>query len=258
LLAGSHTIACMKEHAAGSLQGKVVLITGAARRIGRALALGLAAEGASIAITYRASEREAEHTMQRLLELNVDAIAVRCDVRDVQNVEEMVLAVVAELGGIDVLINNAGVFATAAFDAITPEQWDEMFATNTRGPFLVSRAALPYLRRRRGRIIHIGSLGGLRPWSGNVHYCASKAALVMLTQAMAKALAPHISVNCVAPGMISAGENRDPAYTRAIARKTPMKRAGTVNDVLDAVLFFASATHFVTGQTLAVDGGLGL
>ena len=236
----------------------MVLITGAARRIGRALALGLAAEGARVAITYRSSEREAEYTLERLLALGADAFAARCDVADPQNVEEMVREVTKEMGGIDVLVNNAGVFATVKFDAITPAQWDEMFATNTRGPFLVSQAALPYLRRSRGHIINIGSLGGLQPWAAHAHYCSSKAALVMLTQVMAKALAPRIAVNCVAPGMISLGENRDPAYVRSIARKTPMRRAGAASDVVEAVLFFATASHFITGQTLTVDGGLGL
>jgi 3-oxoacyl-[acyl-carrier protein] reductase/pteridine reductase len=244
--------------AEGRLHGKTVLVTGAARRIGRTLALGLAAQGAKIAITYRTSERDAEHTMERLLEMGVDALAVRCDVRDAQNVEEMVREVAGELGGIDVLINNAGVFETVEFEAITPEQWDNMFATNTRGPFLVSRAALPYLRRRKGRIINIGSLGGSRPWATHAHYCASKAALAMLTQVMAKALAPQVAVNCVAPGMISMGESRDPAYVRKIARQTPMKRAGTPADVVEAVVFLASATPFITGQVLGVDGGLGL
>jgi 3-oxoacyl-[acyl-carrier protein] reductase/pteridine reductase len=133
-----------------------------------------------------------------------------------------------------------------------------MFATNARGPFLVSRAALPYLRRRTGRIINIGSLGGSRPWATHAHYCASKAALAMLTQVMAKALAPQVTVNCVAPGMISMGESRDPAYVRKIARQTPMKRAGTPADVVEAVVFLASATPFITGQVLGVDGGLGL
>jgi 3-oxoacyl-[acyl-carrier protein] reductase/pteridine reductase len=242
----------------GKLAGRVVLITGAARRIGRALALGLGAEGARIAITYRSSERDAERTIQRLSDMGAEAFAVRCDVRDPQNVEEMVREVAREMGTIDVLINNAGLFNTAKFEAITPEQWDQMFATNTRGPFLVSQAALPFLRRRRGRIIHIGSLGGLQPWPAHVHYCASKAALVMLTQAMAKALAPRVAVNCVAPGMISLGENRDPAFVRRVVRKTPMRRAGRAADVLEAVLFFATASHFITGQTLVVDGGLGL
>ncbi len=149
----------------------------------------------------------------------LDALAVRCDVRDAQNVEEMLLEVNAEFGRLDVVINNAGIFAATGFEAITPEQWDNMFATNTRGPFLVSRAAVPALRAHRGRIIHIGSLGGLRPWDTHAHYCASKAALVMLTQVMAKALAPRIAVNCVAPGMISVGEGRNPGYVARLSAK---------------------------------------
>jgi 3-oxoacyl-[acyl-carrier protein] reductase/pteridine reductase len=243
---------------AGKLAGKVVLITGAARRIGRALAIAAAEEGAKIAITYRSSERDAEHTIRRVIETGAAGFAVRCDVREPLNVEEAVRAVADEFGGIDVLINNAGMFETVDFADITPEQWDNMFATNTRGPFLVSRAALPWLRRRKGRIINIGSLGGLRPWATHAHYCSSKAAIVMLTQVMAKALAPKIAVNCVAPGMISMGENREPDYVRRIVRNTPMGRAGSPADVAEAVLFFATASHFITGQILSVDGGLGL
>ena len=136
-----------------------------------------------------------------------------------------------------------------------------MFAANARGPFLVSQAALPHLRAYTGRtgtparIIHIGSLGGQRPWATHAHYCSSKAALHMLAQSMAKAWAPQIVVNCVAPGMIAAGTaDDDPQF----ATKTPMGRSGRAPDVADAVLFFATATPFITGQILTVDGGLGL
>jgi NAD(P)-dependent dehydrogenase (short-subunit alcohol dehydrogenase family) len=243
----------------GKLAGKVVLITGGARRIGRALALAVAGEGARVAITYRSSERDAEHTIERLQAQNAEAMSLRCDVRDPLNVQETVREVASEFGAIDVLVNNAGVFDPGTeFEKITTEQWDLMLATNTRGPFLVSREAVPYLRRRRGRIIHISSLGGLEPWAQHAHYCSSKAALIMLTQVMAKALAPRIAVNCIAPGMIPAGDHSNPTFTRAIAKNTPMKRPGTPADVAEAVLFFATATHFITGQTLAVDGGLGL
>jgi 3-oxoacyl-[acyl-carrier protein] reductase/pteridine reductase len=243
---------------AGKLEGKLVLITGAARRIGRALALAAASEGAKVAITYWTSQRDAEDTIERLQELDADAIAIRCDVRDPLNVAEAVQTTADDFGGIDVLINNAGIFETVDFGDITPENWDNMFATNARGPFLFSRASLPWLRRRRGRIINIGSLGGLRPWPTHAHYCSSKAAVVMLTQVMAKALAPQIAVNCIAPGMISMGESRDPEYVRRIIRNTPMQRAGSAQDVAEAALFFATATHFIKGQILAVDGGLGL
>jgi 3-oxoacyl-[acyl-carrier protein] reductase/pteridine reductase len=131
-----------------------------------------------------------------------------------------------------------------------------MFETNTRGPFLVAKAAYPHLKASRGRIVNIGSLGGIHPWATHGHYCTSKAALHMLSQTMAKAWAPEIAVNCVAPGMVVMGEV-DPAYEH-FAAKTPMGRNGTPADVAAAVLFFAAGPHFITGQLLAVDGGLGL
>ncbi len=239
-----------------NLHNKTALVTGAAKRIGRSLALGLAAAGADVAITYRGSRTEAEATVDELKRLKVRAIAVYCDVRSLESVQAAVGAVATEFGRIDILVNNAGVFETAALQSITLEQWDHMFETNTRGPFLVAQAAYPYLHKSRGRMINIGSLGGLHPWPTHGHYCTSKAALHMLTQTMAKAFAPQISVNCVAPGMIVNGEG-DPAYEH-FAQKTPMQRNGTPDDVTEAVLFFARGPHFITGQVLAVDGGLGL
>jgi 3-oxoacyl-[acyl-carrier protein] reductase/pteridine reductase len=133
-----------------------------------------------------------------------------------------------------------------------------MFQSNTRGPFLVSREALKFLRLRRGKIINMGSLGGLRPWADHAHYCSSKAALHMLTKVLSKALAPEIAVNCVAPGMIDLGEKAAAPFMRRMAKQTPMQRNGTGDDIAAAVLFFALAPHFITGQILAVDGGLGL
>jgi len=166
--------------------------------------------------------------------------------------------VASELGGIDVLVNNAANYETVEFEKITVAQWDAIFASNTRGPFLVSREALPYLRKRRGRIINMGSLGGLRPWATHAHYCSSKAALHMLTKVMAKVLAPEIAVNAVAPGMIDLGEKSAAAFMRKTAKQTPMQRSGTAADIAAAVMFFAGAPQFITGQVLAVDGGLGL
>ncbi len=232
------------------------LVTGAAKRIGRSLALGLAAAGADVAITYNGSKAEAQATVEALKQLNVRAMAVACDVRNLDSVQAAVAAVVERFGGLDILVNNAGTFETAVLQSITLAQWDKMFETNTRGPFLMAQAAYPHLREARGRIINIGSLGGMHPWPTHAHYCTSKAALHMLTQTMAKAFAPEISVNCVAPGMVVNGEV-DPAYEH-FANKTPMQRNGTPNDVAEAVLFFARGPHFITGQILGVDGGLGL
>jgi NAD(P)-dependent dehydrogenase (short-subunit alcohol dehydrogenase family) len=156
------------------------------------------------------------------------------------------------------LVNNAANYETVEFDKITSRQWDAMFASNTRGPFLVSREALKFLRARRGKIINMGSLGGLQAWATHAHYCSSKAALHMLTKVMAKALAPEIAVNCVAPGMIDLGEKAAAAFMKRMAKETPMRRNGAAEDVAAAVLFFATAPHFITGQVMAVDGGLGL
>jgi NAD(P)-dependent dehydrogenase (short-subunit alcohol dehydrogenase family) len=238
------------------LTGKTALVTGAAKRIGRAIALAFAANGANVAITYLESQSEAEETVRSLAALDVDAVAVRCDLRDPLSIEQMVAAVVEEFGQIDLLVNNAGIFASEALENISAEQWDAMFTTNTRAPFLVAKAAYPHLRAARGRIINIGSLGGIHPWATHAHYCTSKAALHMLSQTMAKAWAPEISVNCIAPGMIVQGEVEE-AYEH-FARKTPMQRNGTTEDVAAAAVFFATAPHFITGQLLAVDGGLGL
>jgi 3-oxoacyl-[acyl-carrier protein] reductase/pteridine reductase len=238
------------------LAGKTVLVTGAAKRIGRAIALGLAASGANVAITYRGSQPEAEATVRDLAALGVDALAVRTDLGDAESIRETIAAVVEEFGRLDILVNNAGVFESAALESITVEQWDHMFATNTRAPFLMAQAAYPHLRQAGGRIINIGSLGGTHPWATHAHYCTSKAALHMLSQTMAKAWAPEISVNCVAPGMIVQGEVGE-AYVH-FAERTPMRRNGMAEDVAAAVLFFATGPHFITGQLMAVDGGLGL
>lgn len=232
------------------------MITGAARRIGRALALALAEAGADIAITWRESQEDAGRTVKELKALGVNAVAIQADVRSESSVNRAVDATLAGFGRLDLLVNNAGRFETADHSQITVEQWDAMFETNTRGPFLMAKAAYPHLKATRGRIINIGSLGGLHPWSTHAHYCTSKAALHMLTQTMAKAFAPEISVNCVAPGMIVNGEVSD-GYEHFL-EKTPMKRNGRPQDVAAAVIFFATGPHFITGQILSVDGGLGL
>jgi 3-oxoacyl-[acyl-carrier protein] reductase/pteridine reductase len=240
------------------LTGKAALITGAAKRLGRASALALAEAGADVAITFNHSSREAQHTVIDLGSFGVRAVALRCDVTDPKSVKTAVKDAARELGGIDILVNNAGNYETAEFDKLTVKQWDAIFASNTRGPFIVSQAALRWLRERKGRIINMGSLGGLRPWPTHAHYCSSKAALHMLTKVMAKALAPQIAVNAVAPGMIDLGEKAAAAFMRRTSKQTPMRRNGTGEEIAAAVLFFATAPKFITGQILAVDGGLGL
>lgn len=246
-----------KLNADKKLAGKVALITGGAKRLGRASALALAEAGADLAITYLSSRREAEKTARELRTFGVRAIAISCDVTDEKSVRAAVKQTVRKLGGLDILVNNAANYETVEFEKLTLRQWDAIFATNTRGPFLVSREALPYLRRRKGKIINMGSLGGLQAWAMHAHYCSSKAALHMLTRCMAKALAPEIAVNAVAPGMIDLGEKSAAKFMKRMAKQTPMQRNGTGEEIAAAVLFFATAPHFITGQILAVDGGLG-
>jgi len=248
------------------LLGKTALITGAAKRLGRASALALAQAGADVAITFHHSAREARETVVDLAGLGVRAFALRCDVTDEASVRLMMKEAGRELGRIDILVNNAANYETAEFEKLTSRQWDAIFASNTRGPFLVSREALKWMRRPRGKgrgpieakIINMGSLGGLRPWATHAHYCSSKAALHMLTKVMAKALAPEIAVNAVAPGMIDLKEKSAAAFMRRMAKQTPMLRNGRADEIAAAVLFFATAPQFITGQILAVDGGIGL
>ena len=258
------------------LAGKSVFVTGGARRLGRAIALTLAHAGADVAVSYRSSESAAAATAAAIAAIGRRSLAIPCDVRSEPSVRAAVAQVATAFGRLDILVNNAAVFASAALESLSLDQWDAVFETNARGPFLVARETLPQLRAAQGRIINMGSLGGLHAWAGHAHYCASKAALHMLTQAMAKAFAPDVSVNCVAPGWIaldekSSDENPDAldslpseAERRAelqaarFAAKTPMGRNGDADDVAQAVLFFATGPHFITGQTLVVDGGLGL
>lgn len=257
----------MQDHHSKPLLGKTALVTGAARRLGRASALALAQAGADVAITFMNSAREARETVVDLSGFGGRAFALRCDVTEEASVRSMMKEAGRELGRIDILVNNAANYESVEFEKLTVRQWDAIFASNTRGPFLVTREALKWMRRRRGKgpnvgleakIINMGSLGGLRPWATNAHYCSSKAALHMLTKVMAKALAPEIAVNAVAPGMIDLGERSTAAFMRHMAKQTPMLRNGRGDEIADAVLFFATAPQFITGQILAVDGGLGL
>src|SRR5579864_3958056 len=152
------------------LAGKTVLVTGGARRLGRALALAAADAGATVAVTYLDSADEARKLVQRIEQKGGQSLAIRCDVRQEKSIVRAVGVVVRKLGQLDVLINNAGTFAEARFEELTAEQWDDMFSTNVRGPFLMSKHCLPALRATRGRIIHLGSLGGAKPWATHAHY----------------------------------------------------------------------------------------
>jgi len=246
-------------HPVTELKDRTVLVTGGAHRLGKAMTLAAAEAGAQVAFTYLQSAEEAEEILAAIKAMGREGLSIRCDVRDSQSIAAAVEATLKRFGKIDVLINNAGRFETTKFENLSQEQWDDIFAVNVRGPFLVSQRCLAALRQSHGRIINIGSLGGEHPWATHAHYCSSKAALHMLTKVMAKALAPEIAVNCVAPGMIDLADGTgDASAFKRFAEKTPMRRNGTQADVVSSVLYFAAAPHFVTGQILSVDGGLGL
>lgn len=241
-----------------SLRGQAALVTGGARRIGRAMALALADAGADVGFTYRSAGAEAAELEQELRARGVRAAAVRADLRHSAAAGAAVEALHATLGRLDIVVNNVGRYEAVEFADITDGQWDEMLATNLSAPFFVSRAAIPHLRAAgAGRIIHLTSIGALRAFPTHAHYCASKAGLAHLTRAMARALAPEIQVNAVAPGLIALGDGLN-AWEQHMRNRTPLQRAGTPQDVADAVLYLATCNRFLTGQTLVVDGGLSL
>jgi len=241
------------------LKGKAVLITGGARRLGRAMVLAAGQAGAQVAFTYLNSQADADETGKELGRLAVKYRAIKCDVRSENSVARTVETALDTFGRIDVLINNAGIFETAPLDQITQEQWENVFATNVGGPFLMTRHCTAALRGSKGHIVNLGSLGGEKPWITHAHYCASKAALHMFTRVTAKALAPDVAVNCVAPGMIDSGEGEHAVpLLKRLAERTPSSRNGSPEDVVSAVMYFAACPHYITGQVLTVDGGLGL
>lgn len=233
------------------MKGKVILVTGAAKRIGRSIALALAAEGARVAIHYNGSEAEARITAA---ECGSEPL-FRANLESVAETRAMVNAVAAHFGRIDGLVNNAARFTR--FDPLEIEEadWDFIHSVNLKSVFFASQAAARImLAGKGGRIVNISSLGALKPWAEHAHYCASKAGVVMLTRALAKAWAPKIAVNTVAPGVIPFGVT-DGRIERFI-EETPAGRAGTGDEVASAVLFFLKSTKFITGQLVAVDGGL--
>ncbi|MFN0172225.1 MAG: SDR family NAD(P)-dependent oxidoreductase [Bryobacteraceae bacterium] len=235
-----------------NLAGKVILVTGAARRMGAGIARELAARGARVAIHYGTREEEARRTAKEC----GDAPLFRADLVQVAEIERLMASVADHFGRLDGLVNNAARFTELDPLAITEADWDFVHSVNLKATFFCcQQAAKRMLENGGGRIVNISSLGGIRPWSRHAHYCASKAGVIMLTRALAKAWAPDISVNSVAPGVVPF-EETDEARIQQFVRGTPARRAGTVDDVSEAVVFFLSTTKFITAQVVAVDGGL--
>jgi NAD(P)-dependent dehydrogenase (short-subunit alcohol dehydrogenase family) len=237
-----------------SLAGRVALVTGAAKRIGRSVALRLASEGADVVVNYRASQKDADEVVAQIVALGRRAVAVQADVSKRADVIALFAAVEKEFGRLDILVNNAGMFFSAKFEELTEEQWDRILDVNLKSQFLCSQAAAPMLRRSgQGRIVNFASLGGLLAWPAYTHYCVSKAGVIMLTRCLARALAPEITVNAIAPGTISfAGDA--PEVAEDFIRRAPLHRTGTAKDIDDAVVFLIQSA-FITGQLIVVDGG---
>jgi len=235
-----------------ALSGRVAVVTGAGKRVGRSIALALARAGADVAVNYLRSKTEAESVAAEICAMGRRSVALQADVRRRAEVEPMFAALDAEFGRLDILVNNAGAFFHVPFEQLSDEQWDGILETNVKSQFLCAQAAAPLMKRQgAGRIVNISSLGGLLAWPGYTHYCVSKAGSIMLTRCLARALAPEILVNSVAPGTIQfEGEVPDADYIHRV----PLHRTGGGDDIAQAVLFLCTA-DFITGQVIPVDGG---
>ena len=239
-----------------SLAGQVALVTGAGRRIGREIALTLGRAGASVVVNYNNSRAEALATVSEIRACESDAVALKADVSRPAQVRRMFRSVDQRFGRLDLLVNNAGIFFPVKWDQLTEKHWDRILGVNLKGQFFCAQeAGLLMRRRKRGQIINISSLGGLQAWPDYMHYCSSKAGLIMLTRCLAKALAPEIRVNSIAPGTILfPGEKKSRMIERVI-QATPLRTAGRAEDVARMVLHLACHGDFITGQIFPVDGG---
>jgi pteridine reductase len=242
-----------------SLHGKVALVTGGAVRLGRAIALGLAARGASVAFSWHRSSAQAEAALSELAAVasraGASALSVRCDVTEEGDVDELFRRVDERFGRLDLLVNNAAIFERTPFPDVTSEAWRRHLDVNLTGPFLCAkRAGDRMLSGDGGVIVNVACAGGVRPWANYVAYCVSKAGLVMMTQVLAKALAPSVRVNAVAPGPVLMPESYDEAQRAAAVRRTVLERAGSPADVVRAVLFCWDS-EYTTGALIPVEGG---
>jgi len=228
-----------------------VLITGAARRIGRVIAIELSRRGFAVAIHYNASLADAEQTSRECDKAPI----FQADLSRVDEIRRLFREVRERLGPLNCLVNNAARFTRFNALDIGEADWDFIHDVNLKATFFCCQEAARQMKPQgAGKIVNISSLGGIRPWAEHVHYCASKAGVIMLTKALAKAFAPEIAVNSVAPGVISFDDVDLP--TQAMIDATPVRRAGKPEEVADAVHFFLTAPDFITGQIMAVDGGL--
>ncbi len=248
------------------VSGKTAIVTGSAVGVGRATALELAKRGVNVVVNYSRSEADARQTAADIEALGAQAIVVRADVSRDGEAREMVRQAVDRFGSVDVLVNNAAITHFVSFrdlEALTEEMWDRILAVNVKGVFYCSRAVAPHMKRQgSGCVVNISSTAGIQAIGSSIAYCASKAAVINLTLAFARTLAPEVRVNCVAPGFIDTRWHADrpdvadyEALRQRVARTTPLARVCTAEDVAQAVLSLIDGADLVTGQTLIVDGG---
>jgi pteridine reductase len=237
------------------LRGRVALVTGAGRRLGRELARALAGRGMTLAIHHHASSQGAEALRADVAAAGGRAECFAADLTDAAAARALPGRVVNAFGRLDVLVNSAAVMQRLDFEHTTPEQYDGILGLNLRSVFFCTQGAAAALRAARGKVVNIADLAGLQPWPGFAAHSVSKAGVIMLTKVMARSLAPEVTVNAIAPGAVLVPEEYDEAERQRLARATPLGRLGSPQDVVGAMLYLLEAGDFVTGEVLAVDGG---
>ena len=236
------------------LRGKVALVTGGGRRVGRALVEALAGKGAVVAVHYNASAAGAEEVVRAIESRGGKAAAFGADLTRAEAIESLVTSVVERFGGLDVLVNSAAVMVRTPFGEVDPAEWDSMFALNLRAPFLLSQSAAPHLRQARGAIVNIADLAAFETWPGYIPHGITKGGVVQMTRALARVMAPEVRVNAIAPGTVLLPDDWSEADAARLDETTPLKRQGSPQDVADAMLYLLAA-DYVTGETIIVDGG---
>ena len=238
-----------------NLQGRVALVTGAGRRLGRAMASALAGRGMTVALHNHASKTGAQELKQEIMDAGGRAACFEADLTDAHAARALPGRVMEEFGRVDVLVNSAAVMHRLGFEETTPERWDAIQDLNLRAVFFCTQGAAPALRSARGKVVNLADLAGLEPWPGFAAHSISKAGIVMLTQVLARSLAPEVTVNAIAPGAVLVPDDYDSDERERLARATPLRRLGTPSDVISALLYLLEGGDFVTGEILVVDGG---